>query len=551
MYRGVIQHSTYVSEYLRGYVERQGLGPPGATGRIWRVVREGRAIAYSPPALRSVEAQLEGLDHPNGWVRDRAQRRIVFERDPEALSGLRDLAARTARGRLHTLWALDALGAIDPETWSRLVRDEEASVRRAALQVGSPAAAGSAAAFRERLVSARDDTDPSVRLQALHSLGDLPAEERPLELLLAAGRAGDALQRQAVLSGLRGLEVRALEAELAGIDTRGTGDWDWLGQLATAVYAAEADSEARATLVAGLFDELASRSGKRSALAIAEGMQAAQRLPGSERVTLASPPALYEGTGRSGGSAAFERALTLLRLGVTWPGDPSPGGARALTAEERARRERGAELFAATCATCHGRDGRGNPGLAPPLAGSSWVRDSDAWLVRIVLGGLAGPIEVAGESWDRVMPGHAADPRFDDETLAGLLTHLRRSWGHADEPVAPATVAAIREQARERNAPWTAEALLALEIEHRLDRYTGIYRIPVVGIEVEVAREGTTLTVGRPGGASGPLLELAGGLFQGEGLSLRFDPFERGRMQEVELTQGTTTITARRVRATH
>ena len=41
------------------------------------------------------------------------------------------------------------------------------------------------------------------------------------------------------------------------------------------------------------------------------------------------------------------------------------------------------------------------------------------------------------------MPGHAHDPRFDDDTLAGLLTHLRRSWGHGDRPVSAATVARI------------------------------------------------------------------------------------------------------------
>lgn len=73
MYRGVIQHAHYVSAHLRRYVEEHGLAPPGATGRIWRVVRGDRPIERRPPPLDTRPRHLAALDHPNGWVRDRAQ----------------------------------------------------------------------------------------------------------------------------------------------------------------------------------------------------------------------------------------------------------------------------------------------------------------------------------------------------------------------------------------------------------------------------------------------------------------------------------------------
>ena len=133
-----------------------------------------------------------------------------------------------------------------------------------------------------------------------------------------------------------------------------------------------------------------------------------------------------------------------MRRGFTWPGDPNPPGARPLSPEETARREAGAALYDASCASCHGADGRGQPGLAPTLVGSPWVLDADGWLIRIALHGLAGPLRVGDEDWDLAMPPHAPDPRFTDEALAGLLTHVRRAWGNAGEPIAPAAVAEVR-----------------------------------------------------------------------------------------------------------
>ncbi|MCA9510549.1 MAG: hypothetical protein KC560_07595, partial [Myxococcales bacterium] len=82
MYRGVIQHAHYVSDYLRAYALAHGLETPGAQGRIWRVVREDRSIARRPPPLATRAQQLAALEHPNGWVRDRAQRRLAVDPSP-------------------------------------------------------------------------------------------------------------------------------------------------------------------------------------------------------------------------------------------------------------------------------------------------------------------------------------------------------------------------------------------------------------------------------------------------------------------------------------
>jgi cytochrome c553 len=58
----------------------------------------------------------------------------------------------------------------------------------------------------------------------------------------------------------------------------------------------------------------------------------------------------------------------------------------------------GRRLYIQVCATCHQLNGQGVPGAFPPLAGADWVTGDEATLIRILLHGLQGPIEVNGNS---------------------------------------------------------------------------------------------------------------------------------------------------------
>ena len=538
MYRGVIQHAVYVSDYLHAYVTRHDLAPPGARGRIWRIVREDRPIERIPPPFDGLEAQVAALDHANGWVRDHAQRRLVAEADPRAPAMLRSFDFATALGRVHALWALAGLEALDDATWRTALRDPDPRVRRAALRVGE---AERAVGFegRARVEALLDDEDALVRLQAIHSLGAHPMPSDLRARLVALARGGSPLVRQAVLSGLGGHELEALDTELAA-SPGGPPDEArvaWLGELAAAVHRAAQQRPDPAKPVAGLLDRVAA-SGTASAVAMLDGIVAAQRAPGASRVVLdEAHPLLAEQTERAGEVAA---ALARVRPHLTWDGDPRPGGARALTAEERRLRDRGETLFANSCATCHGATGAGQRGLAPPLVDSPWVRDADDWLVRIILHGVTGPIVVSGERWESTMPGHALDPRFDDTGVAAVATFLRRAWGHGDEPVSPVTVSAIRAAEGERGMPWTVPELEALEVAHRLDDYVGRYDLPLPGVDFVVERRGTELVIGRGDGAVAPLLELGRDNFTGEGLMLLFDRDDEGIVESAAASfQGT------------
>ncbi|HJO53254.1 MAG TPA: cytochrome c, partial [Verrucomicrobiota bacterium] len=77
------------------------------------------------------------------------------------------------------------------------------------------------------------------------------------------------------------------------------------------------------------------------------------------------------------------------------------------TPEEQAF-ESGARTYGSVCAACHQPNGLGNANAGfPPLVNSEWVLNNSPNLaIAIVSKGLQGPVEVAGQTYNKVaMPG--------------------------------------------------------------------------------------------------------------------------------------------------
>ncbi|MEO8499675.1 MAG: cytochrome c [Vicinamibacteria bacterium] len=116
----------------------------------------------------------------------------------------------------------------------------------------------------------------------------------------------------------------------------------------------------------------------------------------------------------------------------------------------------GEAIYAKLCASCHAPDGKSLATLAPPLAGHA-VRMLQAGgrshLIRIVLNGMAGPIEVKGRRYDAVM----TPLRYlKDEQVADVLNFVLTSWGNdALLPVdhKPFTPEEIRKQREPVSSP--------------------------------------------------------------------------------------------------
>jgi mono/diheme cytochrome c family protein len=113
--------------------------------------------------------------------------------------------------------------------------------------------------------------------------------------------------------------------------------------------------------------------------------------------------------------------------------------------------------------TCHQKDGKGLSPAFPPLDGSEWLQGSDERLIKIVLHGLAGPIEVKQkvyrpETGSPPMP--ALRELLTDREIAAVLVYVRNAFGNRLPIVNESTVAKVRAQTKDRSTFWTAEELL-------------------------------------------------------------------------------------------
>jgi mono/diheme cytochrome c family protein len=103
---------------------------------------------------------------------------------------------------------------------------------------------------------------------------------------------------------------------------------------------------------------------------------------------------------------------------------------------------KGEQLFLANCAACHQATGLGVPGAFPPLAKSAWVAGAEERLIKAILAGLAGEIEVNGVKYNGNMPNIGAG--LKDAQVAHIATYVRQAWGNTAEPVMDSKVAEVR-----------------------------------------------------------------------------------------------------------
>lgn len=119
----------------------------------------------------------------------------------------------------------------------------------------------------------------------------------------------------------------------------------------------------------------------------------------------------------------------------------APTGMTDGPTDEASLVKRGETVYGQTCAACHQADGKGTPGVFPPLAGSAEFYGDARKHASIVVKGLSGEITVQGQKYNNVMPPQAG---LSDYDLAAVLTFERNSWGNDDGVVLPEDVKAVR-----------------------------------------------------------------------------------------------------------
>lgn len=156
-------------------------------------------------------------------------------------------------------------------------------------------------------------------------------------------------------------------------------------------------------------------------------------------------------------AAAMLAGAAFVPLGAARAQAPT---AKPAAAQPAAQPRTGAQIFSTTCAACHQAQGEGT-NVYPPLAGSEWVQGDESRVVRIVLHGLIGDVEVQGQVYNGAMP--AWGPTLSDAEIANVLTYIRSSFGNQALPVTTATVAQARAANASRTTPWTIPELLLIK----------------------------------------------------------------------------------------
>jgi mono/diheme cytochrome c family protein len=103
----------------------------------------------------------------------------------------------------------------------------------------------------------------------------------------------------------------------------------------------------------------------------------------------------------------------------------------------------GQKVYNVACLPCHQSDGNGVPGMHPSLQESDWVMGDKEQLIRIVLEGMEGEIEVHGETFNSVM---APLSHLSNKQVAQVLTFVRQSFGNDAPEVTEEEVQMVRDK---------------------------------------------------------------------------------------------------------
>lgn len=122
----------------------------------------------------------------------------------------------------------------------------------------------------------------------------------------------------------------------------------------------------------------------------------------------------------------------------------------------------GKALYAAQCAACHQANGQGVPGVFPPLDGSEWVQGEPRILANILLHGINGELEVAGQKYQGMMPAFS---QLSDNELAETITYIRAAWSNRADAVQAGLFEAERQSGAGRTTPFEGGAALKALME--------------------------------------------------------------------------------------
>ena len=276
MYREIIEHPWSFGDAIKPMLD---LTSGNDRGRIYRIVHEdgGEREPRMPGELQGADL-VAMLEHENAWHRETAARLLYERQDKSAVSAIRSLgeASRNPLGRMHALYALQGLGALERTDLISAVADADPGVREHAIRLAEPLVEDES--VKKAMLALTDDPSLRVRFQLAFSLGQLTGDEVRTRALteLARRDANDPWIRMAVFTSLDVGAEKMFTELLADESFRGESGAPTLFRELAQLIARKNDPREFEQLLSAL-GELPSSEERRLALPIVLGLREGMR----------------------------------------------------------------------------------------------------------------------------------------------------------------------------------------------------------------------------------------------------------------------------------
>lgn len=205
MYHGIIQESEWTdsSSYLGKIIAQKEIYKNKGMGRIYRVVHDDFKRDTTQPHMlnQSSEDLIQYLRHPNGWWRDMAQQLLIIRNDHSVVPSLKAMTLNKVGpynplARIHALWTLEGLNAIDTSVLYQAFMDKDPQVRKTAIWISEKFVRKNDRVMIARLGDRMNDSSADVRVQLSLSLrsNNTPPAQKIVKDLLAANPDNQMMQ---------------------------------------------------------------------------------------------------------------------------------------------------------------------------------------------------------------------------------------------------------------------------------------------------------------------------------------------------------------------
>lgn len=386
MHRGIIQHTAYSSPYYRKKAETSQIDTLVNYGRILKISAESNRTNFFKTDLLE-ENLLASLSHKNGWIRDRAQQKLIQNPIAINMSILKSMVMDEEKpiAQLHALYVLEGTDQLTFDFLAKIALH----------------------------------TNPQVVAHALVLL----------ERFIGLDNSEKALQ---VFTKLQGRNDTVIDLYLAST----LGKW------------AKVSQQEVFSLISLLMEENGTN------LIHVEALLSG--LSGQEE-------ALFDYLSITDNSATILLKTDLMKLiDSKMSNTKNRIYTRVVLAEDN--RTKGAKIFRHICASCHGINGEGMEGLAPPLIKSEYVSEPIERLALILLHGLNGPVHVNGERYEfnQAMPGLIGNEALTDKDISDIISYVTNAFSDNPKGLSAQKIMKLRSKKSISGGEYTEAELLEL-----------------------------------------------------------------------------------------